>query len=123
MKNTILVADDESHILRVLKFNLEKEGYNVFLAIDGKKALEMAFTEIPNLIILDITMPKHSGYEVCSILKNDPRTKLIPIILLTAKADDIDGKKGFMIGANSYETKPFSPKALLQKVKNLLEKN
>jgi CheY-like chemotaxis protein len=122
MKNTILVADDESIILRVLKYNLENSGYNVLIATNGKEALELAFKEHPDLIILDILMPKVNGYEVCSILKSDPKTRSIPIIMLTAMGEDIDGKKGLDSGADVYETKPFSPKSLLLKVKEFLEK-
>lgn len=123
MKNTILIADNEPLILRVIKFNLEKAGYRVLTALNGKEALDIALTELPNLLILDIMMPKYTGYEVCSILKNNPRTKSIPIIILTAKGEDVNGEKGFKAGADAYETKPFSPKALLQKVKELLKKS
>lgn len=123
MKNTILIADDESFILRVIKYNLEKAGYNVLTALNGKEALDITLRDLPDLLILDIMMPKYTGYEVCSILKNNPRTKSLPIIMLTARGEDVDREKGFQAGADAYETKPFSPKALLQKVKELLRKN
>jgi CheY-like chemotaxis protein len=108
-KGRILVVDDEIYIVHILDFSLGMEGYEVLTALDGEQALEKARTEKPDLIVLDIMMPKLDGYETCKRLKADPETKDLPVILLSAKGRNVDQKVGFEVGADDYITKPFSP--------------
>lgn len=116
----ILVADDEAHIVRILKFNLERANYQVMTAFDGEEAYQMAVKEQPHLIFLDVMMPKIDGYQVCRMLREEAGLKDIPIIMLTAKGQDMDEEMGQAAGANLYITKPFSPKELIAKVKELI---
>lgn len=119
-KFKVLVVDDEIPIQRIVKFNLEKEGYEVFVADDGKKALESVKQNKPDIILLDVMMPELDGYEVCKILKKNAKTKNIPVIMLTARGQESDEKKGKSAGADDYITKPFSPKKLMELVKQKL---
>jgi two-component system alkaline phosphatase synthesis response regulator PhoP len=96
------------------------EGYQVLTALDGEQALEKARAERPDLIVLDIMMPKLDGYETCKMLKADPETRSIPIILLSAKGRNIDQKIGFEVGADDYITKPFSPRKLVERINSIL---
>ncbi len=116
----ILVVDDEMHILRIVKYKLESAGYQVLTALNGTEALQLARDEKPALIFLDIMMPGINGYEVCSELKNDPATRDIIIIMLTAKGQESDKIKGLEVGVDEYITKPFSPQDLLDRTKDLL---
>ena len=116
----VLVVDDEMHILRIVKYKLESAGYNVLTALNGTDAIELARTEKPALIFLDIMMPGINGYEVCQTLKNDPQTKDIIIIMLTAKGQESDKIKGLEVGVDEYITKPFSPQDLLDRTKDLI---
>jgi two-component system alkaline phosphatase synthesis response regulator PhoP len=116
----ILVVDDEMHILRIVKYKLESAGYQVLTALNGTEALQIARDEKPSLIFLDIMMPGINGYEVCSELKNDPATRDIIIIMLTAKGQESDKIKGLEVGVDEYITKPFSPQDLLDRTKDLL---
>jgi two-component system alkaline phosphatase synthesis response regulator PhoP len=118
-KGKILVVDDEIYIVHILDFSLGMEGYEVLTALDGEQALEKARAEHPDLIVLDIMMPKLDGYETCK-LKADPATKDIPVILLSAKGRNVDQKVGFEVGANDYITKPFSPRKLVERINALL---
>ncbi|MGC2424371.1 MAG: response regulator [Nitrospirota bacterium] len=120
MSKKILVVDDEMHILRIVKYKLESAGYDVLTALNGIEALKLAREEKPALIFLDIMMPGMNGYEVCSQLKNDPETKDIIIIMLTAKGQESDKIKGLEVGVDEYITKPFSPQDLLDRTKDLL---
>lgn len=120
MSKKILVADDEPHILGLLTFVLEKEGYTILSASDGEEAIKKAREERPDLIFLDVMMPKKNGYEVCQELKADPQTKDIHIILLTAKGQELDKKRGIELGAVDYATKPFSPTLTIKRVKEIL---
>ncbi|MGG6310465.1 response regulator YycF [Paenibacillus macerans] len=114
MQGKILVVDDEKPIADILKFNLEKEGYEVVLAFDGIKAVELAFSEQPDLILLDLMLPGKDGMDVC----REVRAKLqTPIIMLTAKDGEIDKVLGLELGADDYVTKPFSTRELLARVK------
>lgn len=114
LKNKILVVDDEKPIVDILKYNLTKEGYEVVAAFDGDEAVEMAFTEKPDLILLDIMLPKKDGFTVCKII----REKIsCPIIMLTAKGEEVDKVLGLELGADDYVTKPFSMRELLARVK------
>ena len=121
MGKKILVVDDEIHIVQIVKFNLEKRGgYEVLTAKNGEEGLEIARSEKPDLILSDVMMPKMSGFEFCEALKKDDEIKLIPFIILTAKGQENDIKTGEELGVDDYITKPFSPKALLEKVAEIL---
>jgi len=113
----ILVVDDETYIVELVKFNLEKEGYKVVVANDGLSALETVKSEMPDLIILDIMLPKIDGLEVCRTLKLNPEYKSIPIIMLTAKGEEFDTVLGLEMGADDYIKKPFSPREMIARVK------
>lgn len=119
-KPTILVVEDDSNLLAVLKYNLDREGYRVITAADGAQALEKARQVKPDLIILDIMLPELSGYEVCRILR---RETTIPILMLTAKAEEVDTIVGLEIGADDYVTKPFSMRELLARVRAMLRRS
>ena len=119
-KGRILVVDDEIYIVHILDFSLGMEGYEVITALDGEQALEKARTEKPDLIVLDIMMPKLDGYETCKRLKADAITKDMPVILLSAKGRNVDQKVGFEVGADDYITKPFSPRKLVERITAIL---
>lgn len=116
----ILVVDDEEDIVALVKMRLEAEDYEVLVAFDGQEALDTAKKEIPDLIILDLMLPKIDGYKVCRMLKFDERYKKIPIILFTARSQGSDRDLGTEVGADAYLTKPFDPKVLLDSIKGLL---
>jgi DNA-binding response OmpR family regulator len=116
----ILVVDDEPDAIELIKFNLKAAGYEVITAADGEEALKKARSVLPELIILDLMLPEVDGLEVCKILRRDPRASAIPIIMLTAKAAEIDRVLGLELGADDYVTKPFSPRELILRVKRLL---
>ncbi len=119
-KGKILVVDDEVYIVHILDFSLGMEGYEVVTALDGEQAIEKANSEHPDLIVLDIMMPKLDGYETCKRLKADEATRAIPVILLSAKGRNIDQKIGFEVGADDYITKPFSPRKLVERINAIL---
>ncbi len=119
-KGKILVVDDEVNITQILEFSIGAEGYEVITASNGEEAIDMARREQPDLIILDIMMPKIDGYEACRILKANPLTKSIPVVLLTAKGRDIDKRLGYEVGATDYIVKPFSPNKLVDRIHQLL---
>ncbi len=121
-KQTILVIDDEKDIQKLLQYNLEKEGYQVFAAKTGEEGLELAKTKRPDLVILDLMLPGIDGIEVCKLLQADKNTKTIPILMLTAKSAEVDQILGLELGASDYITKPFSVKVLLVRVKSALRK-
>ena len=123
MEKKVMIADDEEELLALMLATLEGgEGFKVLLARDGAEALEMARREKPDLLFLDIMMPKLNGYEVCRELKKDPATASLTIIMLTALAQDSERAKAMEAGADDYFTKPFSPTALLNKVEEVLER-
>jgi DNA-binding response OmpR family regulator len=119
-KPKILVVDDEPDAVELVEFNLKANGYDVVTAADGEEALEKARAVLPDLIVLDLMLPEVDGTEVCKILRRDQRTQAIPIIMLTAKAAEIDRVLGLELGADDYVTKPFSPRELVLRVKKLL---
>lgn len=119
-KGKILVVDDEVNITQILEFSIGAEGYEVISAANGEEAIDKARREQPDLIILDIMMPKIDGYEACRILKSNPLTKSIPVVLLTAKGRDIDKRLGYEVGATDYIVKPFSPNKLIERIHQLL---
>ena len=116
------MVDDEIDILTLLQYNLEKAGYKVISAKDGPEAIDLARKERPNLIILDIMLPSMEGTEVCKVLKKEDDTSPIPIIMLTAKSDEVDRIVGLELGADDYITKPFSPRELILRVKAVLKR-
>ena len=115
----ILVVEDDRNLLDTLKYNLRKEGYVVVTAVDGAEALDVARREKPDLIILDIMLPKISGFEVCRILRKE---MIVPILMLTAKVEETDKIVGLEIGADDYMTKPFSLRELLARVRAMLRR-
>jgi diguanylate cyclase (GGDEF)-like protein len=117
----ILVVDDEPHIRRILQFLLEQEGFEVLLAADGEKSLKILTTEKPDLILLDVMMPKMDGYSVLGKIRNNFETRNIPVIMLTAKGESAEKVKGLKSGANDYLTKPFNQEELLLRMHNMLE--
>ena len=119
-KHRILLVDDEPSIVKMVGKRLEVEGFDVVIAMDGQEGLAKAQAEHPDLIILDLMLPKLNGYEVCTMLKQDTRYQKIPIVLFTAKAQDKDEKLGMECGANAYVRKPFRAQELLEKIRALL---
>lgn len=117
----ILVVDDEEHIRRILKFQLEKKGYTVIVAENGEVALQLVRREAPHLVILDLMMPKIDGFTVCNRIRENFQTSQIPVIMLTARSDLPDKLKGLEGGANDYLIKPYSPQELFLRVKNVLD--
>lgn len=117
----ILVCDDERHIVRLIQVNLERHGYEVVTAYDGKEGLEKAKAEKPDLMVLDVMMPYMDGFEVLKTLKREPDTENLPVIMLTAKAQDKDVFEGYHYGADMYLTKPFNPMELISFVKRIAQ--
>ena len=118
----ILVVDDERPIVEAVQYNLEKSGFRVLSASDGAQALEVCARELPDLVILDIMLPKMDGLEVCRQIRQDPRMRRIPIVMLSVKGDETDKVVGLELGADDYLTKPFSPRELLARVKAVLRR-
>jgi two-component system phosphate regulon response regulator PhoB len=123
MKQKILIVDDEPDALELVKLNLTNAGYAVTTAEDGEAAIKKARAILPSLILLDLMLPEVDGLEVCKILRQDGATKSIPIIMVTAKATEIDRVLGLELGADDYVTKPFSPRELVLRVKALLRRS
>jgi two-component system, OmpR family, alkaline phosphatase synthesis response regulator PhoP len=121
-KKKILVVDDEVDLVETLRFPLEMEGFNVLISYNGEDALNQARKENPDLILLDLMLPKLDGYKVCRLLKFDERYKHIPILMLTAKTQEKDKLLGKETGANEYITKPFEIDELMKKIKAYLNK-
>lgn len=121
-KATILVVDDEEDIIELVELNLAREGYRVVGCTTGEKALEIARSKLPSLIVLDLMLPGMDGLEVCRRLKSSPKTGHIPIVMLTAKAEETDIIMGLELGADDYVTKPFSGKVLAARVRRLLRR-
>lgn len=121
MAHKILAVDDEKHIVRLVQINLQKEGYEVVTASTGREALQQIERENPDLVIMDVMMPEMGGFEALQILKADEKTAQIPVIMLTAKAQDSDVFEGWKSGADLYLTKPFNPQELLTFVKRILQ--
>lgn len=121
MPKKILACDDEKHIVRLVQVNLERAGYQVVTANDGKEALQKVAEENPDLVVLDVMMPYMDGFEVLQNLRRSPATRDIPVIMLTAKAQDADVFKGWQSGVDCYLTKPFNPMELLSFVKRIFD--
>jgi len=117
-----LIIEDEKDIVRMLDYNLKKEGFRVFAANNGEDGLDKARKEHPDLILLDLMLPEMGGLEVCKAVKNDTKTAAIPIIILTARAQEADKIVGLELGADDYVTKPFSPRELIARIKAVLRR-
>ena len=120
MKPRLLVVDDEPEAVELIEFNLKQSGYTVSTAADGADALKKARSQPPDLIVLDVMLPEMDGFEICKTLRLDPSTTKVPIIMLTAKAAEIDRVLGLELGADDYLTKPFSTRELLLRIKKIL---
>jgi two-component system phosphate regulon response regulator PhoB len=118
----ILAVDDEKDILELVRYNLEKQGFDVKCADTAEKGIEIARKDRPDMILLDIMLPGMDGFEACKILKNDMMTSKIPIIMLTAKGDEVDVVTGLELGADDYITKPFSTHVLIARIKSALRR-
>lgn len=116
----VLIADDEQNIVISLEFLLSREGFQVFVAQDGEAALSTARAEKPDLVLLDVMMPKMNGFDVCQALRADPELAAVRILMLTAKGRETEVNKGLGLGADAYMTKPFSTKELVAQVRALL---
>ncbi len=123
MKPKILVVDDEPDALEVIAFKLKEAGYVPLTAADGLRAVELVRDERPALVVLDLMLPKMDGLEVCKLLRRDPATAGIPIIMLTARAAEMDRIVGLELGADDYVTKPFSPRELILRIKKVLARS
>jgi two-component system phosphate regulon response regulator PhoB len=121
-KDKILVIDDEKDILDLVEYNLKQNGYKVSCISTGEEALDAAITFKPDLILLDLMLPGVDGFDVCKDFKSQPETSDIPVIMLTAKSEDIDVVTGLELGADDYITKPFSPRVLIARVRAILRK-
>lgn len=121
-KEKILIIEDDSDIVEMITYNLEKEGFKVVFSSNGEDALELLKIEHPNLVLLDLMLPGLDGFEVCSAIRNNDETSHIPIIMLTAKSQEADKIVGFEIGADDYVTKPFSPKELIARIRAVLRR-
>ena len=121
MDKKVLIADDEQNIVISLEFLMKREGYQVEVANDGEEAVRRIRASRPDLVLLDVMMPKKSGFEVCQEIRSDPEMAGIRILMLTAKGRDTDVAKGLALGADAYMTEPFSTRELVDKVRSLLE--
>ena len=121
MKEHILIADDEPNIVISLEYLMQREGYTVSVARDGQAAIDTILRERPALVLLDVMMPKKSGFEVCQAVRADAAARDTLILMLSAKGRDTDVAKGLGLGADAYMTKPFSTQALVRKVREMLE--
>jgi DNA-binding response OmpR family regulator len=121
MPKEILIVDDEPSIVVPIQFLMEQQGYNVIIAENGHDALDMIYKYIPDLILLDIMLPGIDGYEVCEIVRLNPKLRSVKVIFLTAKGREVEIAKGLALGADAYITKPFSNAELVAKVKTVLD--
>jgi DNA-binding response OmpR family regulator len=121
-KNKILIVEDDSYLVKAITIRLEANGFEIVVAVDGEDGLAKSRSEKPDLIILDVMLPKMDGFDICRKLKIDKQCKDIPIIILTAKFQPSDIRFGTEMGADAYMTKPFDSQALLAKIKELLKK-
>lgn len=122
MAKSILLVDDEPNIVLSLEFLMKRAGYAVRTATDGDAALEAITEDRPDLILLDVNMPKRDGFEICQLIRSNPGWKDIPIIMLTAKGRDVEREKGLAMGADDYVTKPFATQEVVKKVEAILGK-
>ena len=120
MGKRVLIADDEPNIVASLEFLMEQAGYEVKLAANGQEALDLVASFRPDLVLLDVMMPVKNGYEVCQILKSDPVTRAVKVVMLSAKGRDVEVAKGLELGADAYVTKPFSTRDLVAQIRDML---
>jgi DNA-binding response OmpR family regulator len=120
MGKRVLIADDEPNIVASLEFLMEQAGFEVKLAVNGQEALELVASFQPDLVLLDVMMPVKNGYEVCQILKSDPATRAVKVVMLSAKGRDVEVAKGLELGADAYVTKPFSTRDLVAQIRDML---
>jgi len=120
MSKRVLIADDEANIVASLEFLMEQAGFEVRIATNGREALEVAQSFVPDLVLLDVMMPEKNGYEVCQSLRQDAALAQVKIVMLSAKGRDIEVAKGLELGADAYVTKPFSTRDLVAKVREML---
>lgn len=123
MAKNVLIVDDEPNIVLSLKFLLTQEGYEVRTASTGEEALRALAERLPDLVLLDVMMPRPDGFEVCQTIRATPAWREIPVIMLTAKGRDVERQKGFAMGADAYIIKPFATKDLVAKVQAILQGN
>jgi DNA-binding response OmpR family regulator len=121
MTHKILIADDEPNIVISLEYLMKRQGFDVSVARDGQEALDISEVNVPDLILLDVMMPRKTGFEVCQAMRANPLFADVRILMLTAKGRDTDIVKGLALGANAYMTKPFSTRELVDKVRELLD--
>jgi two-component system phosphate regulon response regulator PhoB len=121
-RKNILIVEDDENIQQLVGYNLAKAGYHVLYAENGERALAQVKQELPDLMVLDIMLPGLTGFELCKILRKEPQTKTLPIIMLTAKGEENDVTTGLDLGADDYITKPFSPKILVSRIKAALRR-
>lgn len=120
MARSVLVVDDEPNIVVSLEFLMEQAGFEVRIAADGEAALKALEEKVPDLVLLDVMMPKRDGYDLCQMIRANPDWKDVRIIMLTAKGRDVEKEKGMALGADEYVTKPFSTRELVERVKSHL---
>ena len=118
----ILVVEDEADAARLLQYHLQRHGYRTRVATDGRTALNIALTERPDLVVLDLMLPHLDGFELCRLLRAAPVTATVPIVMVTARSDTTDRLKGFRLGADDYVTKPYEMAELLARVQRLLRR-
>ncbi len=121
MSHSVLVVDDEPNIVMSLEFLMEQAGFEVRVAADGEAALRAMEDKVPDLVLLDVMMPKRDGYDLCQMIRAKPEWKDVRIIMLTAKGREVEREKGMALGADDYVTKPFSTRELVERVKTFLE--
>jgi two-component system phosphate regulon response regulator PhoB len=121
-KQKILIVEDDKHISKLVKYNLEKAGYDCIVADDGEEAMDVLARQRTDLIILDIMLPEMDGFEVCRLIKQNDKLKNIPIIMLTAKGEEVDRVVGLELGADDYMVKPFSPRELILRIRAILRR-
>lgn len=119
-RSSVLIAEDEETIVESLRFLMEKEGYDVSVATDGQTAITMITRDVPDMVLLDVMMPGCDGFEVVRAVRGDPKTRAIPIMMLTAKTREVDRRKGLELGVDDFVTKPFSTRDVVSRVKALL---
>jgi DNA-binding response OmpR family regulator len=120
-KPRVLIVDDEPHIVLSLEFLLQRAGYETVSAADGEAGLAMVRQQRPDLVLLDVMMPKRNGYEVCQAIKADPDVRGVPVIMLTAKGQEVEVLKGLELGASAYVTKPFGNAEILEVIRGVLD--
>ncbi len=122
-KTRILIVEDERSLAEILQYNLEKEGFEVTVAYDGQDGVRQALANPPNVVVLDLMLPVIEGFEVCRILRSDPKTQGTRVLMLTARSEEVDEIVGFNMGADDYVTKPFKIKPLIHRIKALLRRS